>query len=133
MPEGPASGRVEAKRRALTRPSTAPGSSTRWWLDRFGRKTKTYTPREHGHAREPIVARSSATSFDDSGHARGHAGGAFLPHELGTQTSTWDTDQQWRERPRGGTLGSGARQNTGVVHAIVGSPMSIQASLDESA
>jgi hypothetical protein len=31
MPEGPAIGRVEAKRRALTMPSTAPASSARWW------------------------------------------------------------------------------------------------------
>ena len=30
MPEGPADGRVEAERRALTTPSTAPASRTRW-------------------------------------------------------------------------------------------------------
>ena len=30
MPEGPAVGRVEAKRRALTTPSTAPPSNARW-------------------------------------------------------------------------------------------------------
>ena len=31
-------------------------------------------------------------------------------------------DQRWRERPRLGGLGSLARRDTGVVHAIVGSP-----------
>ncbi len=31
-------------------------------------------------------------------------------------------DQRWRERPRLGGLGSLAEQDTGVVHAIVGSP-----------
>jgi len=31
MPRGPAVGRVEAQRRALTMPSTAPASSARWW------------------------------------------------------------------------------------------------------
>ena len=30
MPEGPATGRVEAQRRALTTPSPAPASKTRW-------------------------------------------------------------------------------------------------------
>lgn len=34
MPVGPATGRVEATRRALTAPSTAPASLTRWWCTR---------------------------------------------------------------------------------------------------
>ena len=51
-----------------------------------------------------------------------HAGGAFVLHELGTQTVTCVHDQRWRERPRPDGLGSLVRQDSGVVHAIVGCP-----------
>ncbi len=122
MPEGPATGRVEAKRRALTTPSTAPASSARWWrgsiwirdrrrvlpensgscANRFLRNTRPLLPR--------IWTRTRARGRRDS------------PARTGRADSDTRHDQRWRERPRLGGLGSGAGQDSGVVHAIVGSP-----------
>jgi hypothetical protein len=49
------------------------------------------------------------------------AGATFPPAEHAAQTRDTQHDQRWRERPRLDGLGSPARQDTGVVHAIVGS------------
>lgn len=56
-----------------------------------------------------------------SGH-EDSACGAFVLHHLRQQNGNVRHDQRWRERPRLDNLGSHARQNSGVVHAIVGSP-----------
>jgi hypothetical protein len=52
------------------------------------------------------------------------AGGAFFRRDLRAERRDSDMrhDQRWRERPRLDGLGSLAGQDTGVVHAIVGSP-----------
>ena len=51
----------------------------------------------------------------------------FLLHELRCADSDMRHDQRWRERPRLDGLGSLARQDSGVVHAIVGSATATRA------
>jgi len=122
MPEGPAVGRVEAKRRALTTPSTAPGSKTRWCqarkLTRQLRRSSGKDGVASGPDRQPDHA---LLSPDELAHAHVHAGGAFVRHVLSTHDNDEGHDQRWRERPRRGRLGPPAGQDTGVVHASVGS------------
>jgi hypothetical protein len=55
-------------------------------------------------------------------HDHVHVGGAFVRHEVGTVDGDMGHDQRWRERPRLDVPGPPAGQNSGVVHAIVGSP-----------
>ena len=43
----------------------------------------------------------------------------FSGSKRDTNQGTRGEDTRWRERPRPGALGSGAGQDTGVVHAIV--------------
>lgn len=128
MPEGPAVGRVEAKRRALTTPSTAPASNTRWCqapkLTRQRRRSSGKDGNAGGPDRRPGHA---LLSPDKLAHAHVHAGGAFVRHVLSTHDSDRGHDQRWRERPRRGGLGPPAGQDTGVVHASVGSATAIPA------
>jgi hypothetical protein len=49
------------------------------------------------------------------------AGGAFVRNVLSIHDDDKGHDQRWRERPRRGALGPRTGQDTGVVHASVGS------------
>ena len=73
MPEGPATGRVEAKRRALTTPSTAPASKTRWCDGKIWIQERDVPSGNTWHAREPI---------------RGRFVGCIVPANLDTKTCT---------------------------------------------
>ena len=85
MPEGPATGRVEAQRRALTRPSTAPASSERWWCDSDQYADDGRVLQGRGAcARTDSCGRQRHTS----GRVHVHAEGAMLPHDLGMQPAT---------------------------------------------
>jgi len=53
MPAGPALGRVEAKRRALTTPSTAPASETRWCQARNPTRRMRRSSRKNCRSGEP--------------------------------------------------------------------------------
>ena len=56
MPAGPAIGRVEAKRRALTTPSTAPASNARWCRRTIRMRQRARVLRENmAHVRGPIA------------------------------------------------------------------------------
>src|SRR5690606_23681994 len=55
---GPASGRVGAKRRAWTTPSTAPASSARWWRVTIGTQAVVVFYRTTRLVREPIPAKT---------------------------------------------------------------------------
>ncbi|MGE4056195.1 MAG: hypothetical protein AB7F99_15470 [Vicinamibacterales bacterium] len=61
MPEGPATGRVEAKRRALTMPSTAPASSARWWCSSIEVPIVVVFSGRTAVVREPIPAEHIGT------------------------------------------------------------------------
>ena len=90
MPEGPATGRVEAKRRALTMPSTAPASSARWWCGSIWRRTGPVLQENGARARTDSCGKHRHASAAHLG-TNVHAGGAVLLHELGSQTATRDT------------------------------------------
>ncbi len=60
MPEGPASGRVEAKRRALTALSTAPASRTRWCDTRICVRKRCAFSGKPAYTRERFPFDSSA-------------------------------------------------------------------------
>ena len=133
MPEGPAIGRVEAKRRALTMPSTAPASSARWWHRPIRARDRILFRRRIGPMREPIATRVAA-HFCPRIYARTCAHGQRdSPARTGRADTDTGHDQRWRERPRQGALGSGAGNGGGVGHAIVGAVTSAQALLDEAA
>lgn len=121
-PQGPAPGRVEAKRRALTTPSTVRTSKTRWCQ---ARKLTCRMRRSSGkdcHASGPdLRADHELLCPGELRHDHVHAGGAFVRHVLSTHDGDMRHDQRWRERPRRGALGPPAGQDSGVVHAIVGS------------
>ena len=125
MPEGPAVGRVEAERRALTMPSTAPASNARWWNVRNRPRHWDISPKKTHDACQPIAVRFVDRLFPCIRRTNVHVGGAFLPHNYSTKTTVTGHDQRWRERPRLDGLGSPSGQDTGVVHAIVGSPTAI--------
>ncbi len=120
MPAGPATGRVGATRRALTAPSTAPASLTRWWSARSPDRTRTATSTQRGPSakRAPRCFAGSLLGLDLVTDLRRLAG-AIVLQALDTRSSTRGEDTRWRERPRPCALGSGAGQHTGVVHAIV--------------
>ena len=61
MPEGPAIGRVEAKRRALTTPSTAPPSRARWCDRKIWIQERNVASGKTRNAPEPISARFVGT------------------------------------------------------------------------
>lgn len=122
MPEGPALGRVEAKRRALTTPSTARASKARWCQARIPACRIRRSSGKHGHASGPdLRVDHRLLCPGELGHDDVHAGGAFVPHVWSTHDSDRGHDQRWRERPRRGALGPPAVQDTGVVHASGGS------------
>jgi hypothetical protein len=121
MPAGPAAGRVEAERRALTTPSTAPASRTRWgsawiWvrnLDASAGNTFAVPKKFLCGSRAVFFRRKSL-------RRRGHGRRVHPAHSMRGHGDVRH-DQRWRERPRLDDLGSLAGQDTGVVHAIVGS------------
>lgn len=80
MPAGPATGRVEATRRALTTPSTASASLARWWCARAGGRTQRTSRERVWSARASCTVPWHARS---SGHGGGlesaRATGASLP------------------------------------------------------
>ena len=122
MPEGPATSRVEAQRRALTTPSTALASRTRWCKARNPTRRMRRSSGKDGHASGPDLRADHRLPFPgELGHDHVHAGGAFVRHVLRTNDSDIRHDQRWRERPRRGARGPPAGQDSGVVHAIVGS------------
>ena len=128
MPEGPATGRVEAKRRALTTPSAAPAWKARWCGSKIWIRKRDAISRTLAHAHEPTSVRSSVRLVSGkSGHEDMHPGAAFVVPELRAQTATCGDDQRWRIRARPDGLGSLAGQDSGVVHAIVGSATATRA------
>ena len=134
MPEGPATGRVEAKRRALTMPSTAPASSARWWCGSICSADRaSCSAGERRLVREPIPAEHIGTLLRSHLAATRARGRRDSPARTGLADSDTRHDQRWRERPRQGALGSGAGHDSGVVHAIVGAVTSARALLDEAA
>jgi hypothetical protein len=121
MPAGPAIGRVGAQRRALTTASTAPASNTRWCRRTLWCDCVCADPRE---AVRVVTMRARGWRLGSVKETRSRhrpAGATFPPDEPAAQTRDMRHDQRWRERPRLGGLGSPATQETGVVHAIVGS------------
>ncbi len=95
MPEGPATGRIEAERRALTTVSTAPDSRARCWSGHFCVRNSVHM-RAHCRCESRTTSRSRFSPLV-SGRSRrstGHAGGAFRPDSLAlisaTQTRTSD-------------------------------------------
>jgi hypothetical protein len=87
-----------------------------------------------GHAGRPSLRTDDVpVSPDELAHDHLHAGGAFVRHVLSTHDSDRGHDQRWRERPRRGALGSPSGQDTGVVHASVGSATATPASVATAA
>jgi hypothetical protein len=122
MPAGPADGRVEAERRALTTPSMAPASRARWsddWISACNREAS---------ARNTfVVYREISVWFASRILLANLDANRCTPAARSSCTFTGRNDdlrhnQRLRERPRLDSLGSLAEQDTGVVHAIVGSP-----------
>ena len=92
MPEGPANGRVEAKRRALTMSSTAPASSARWWSTQFEHENESCSSGGIRLVREPIATPFACPLLPSQAMPeRAHAGGAILLHGMGAETRTRDT------------------------------------------
>ena len=134
MPEGPAIGRVEAKRRALTMPSTARASSramVAWSAST--RENRILFCRRTGLLSEPIATGVRPPSVRLIYGRTRACGRRDSPARTGRADSDTRHDQRWRERPRQGTLGSDAGHGSGVVHAIVGAVTSARALLDEAA
>lgn len=122
MPAGPALGRVEAKRRALTTPSTARASKTRWCQARkLTRRMRCSSGKDCNASGPGLQADHELLCPGELGHVHVHTRGAFVRHVLSTQDGDGGHDQRWRERPRRRALGPPAGQDTGVVHASVGS------------
>jgi hypothetical protein len=95
MPAGPAAGRVEAQRRALTTPSTAPASESRWcdaWIWVFEQDASAgntcVVPEQIS---TDLCSVSGRYSSCESRTEKVHAGGAFLLHDLRAETATGDT------------------------------------------
>jgi hypothetical protein len=129
MPAGPAVGRVEAQRRALTTPSTARASKTRWCQARIPACRMRRSSGKRGHTSGPdLRADHGLRCPGEPGHDHVNAGGAFVRHVVTTHHDENGHDQRWRERPRRGALGPPAGQDTGVVHASVGSATATPAS-----
>ena len=105
MPEGPAVGRVEAKRRALTTPSTAPASK-RDGAGKIRLRERDVLPGRQATRANRLRRIRRPLCPGEYGHEHVHAGGAFVLHDLCAQTATCGHDQRWRERPRLDALGS---------------------------
>ena len=121
MPAGPAAGRDEAERRALTTPSTAPASRTRWggaWIwvrnpDASAGNTFAVPKKFPCGSRAVFFRRRSL-------RRRAHGRRVHPAHSMRGHGDVRH-GHRWRERPRLDDLGSLAGQDSGVVHAIVGS------------
>ncbi len=133
MPEGPATGRVGAKRRALTTSSTASASSARWWCSSIRAPTVVMFCRRTRLAREPILAEDIDTFRCRIWQCGWTRRLRSSPARTGHADSDTGDGQRWRERPRQGALGSGAGHGCGVVHAIVPAVTSARTSSGESA
>jgi hypothetical protein len=133
MPEGPAIGRVEAKRRALTMPSTAPASSARWWRGSIRVRDRILFRRRVGRVREPTTTRIASPLLPSDPCTTCARGRRDSPARIWRADTDTGHDQRWRERPRQGALGSGAGHGSGVVHAIVVAATSARALFDEAA
>ena len=120
MPEGPAGGRIEAKRRALTTPSPAPASSARWCDEPICTPTARVSRRTNVCCARPDFWRSiDSFCSAKSGHEYMHTCGALIRHRSVRSDMDLRHGHRWRERPRLGGLGSLVGQDSGVVHAIV--------------
>jgi hypothetical protein len=124
MPEGPAVGRVEAKRRALTTPSTAPPSNGRWCDAWIWIRKRDVPAGKHATRANRFRFYPSAALFRRISIRRRARGRRIRLHDTGAGTPTCGTtDDGVDDSVR--RLGPLARQDTGVVHAIVGSPTAI--------
>ena len=125
MPAGPAvPGRVEAKRRALTTPSTAPESNARWCRCTTGaHSARVSRGSRRSGARRGRCARAWSTWLSGriTRHEHRQAGGAFRPDELAHRQRQTSTANDGVNDPVSTGLGPPSGQDTGVVHAIVGS------------
>jgi hypothetical protein len=121
MPEGPATGRGEAKQRALTTPSTAPASKTRCCDGKIWIQERDVPPGNTSRPRIQIRGRFVVASFPRISTRRRARGRRVRPAQTVRADSDMQHDQRWRERPRLDGLGSLAGQDGGGVHAIVGS------------
>ncbi len=103
MPEGPATGRVEATRRALTTPSPAPASKTRWCDAWIWVRKRDAPSGKTCNVHEPISVR--------------HVG-HIVPANVDTKTCTWParspctncSRHRWCSDIGTGTLGRGGRE-----------------------
>jgi hypothetical protein len=121
MPEGPATGRVEAKRRALTTPSPAPALKTRWCDGKIWIQERDVPSGKTWERANRFLFDSSAALFRRISTRRRARGRRVRPPRPVRADSDRQHDQRWRERPPLDGLGSLAGQDSGVVHAIVGS------------
>jgi len=119
MPEGPAGGRVEAKRRALTTPSPAPASSARWCDEPISTPTARVPCEQRRLPAPGFLAIHRLICSAKSGHEYMHTCGALIRHRSVRSDMDLRHGHRWRERPRLGGLGSLVGQDSGVVHAIV--------------
>ena len=81
----------------------------------------TFLPGKHGTRANRFLFDSSAALFRRIWTRRRARGRRVRPARTVRADSDMRHDQRWRERPRLDGLGSLARQDSGVVHAIVGS------------
>jgi hypothetical protein len=130
MPEGPATGRVEAKRRALNDAEHGASIIGAMVCSSIEVPMVVVFFRRTALVREPIPAEHIGRLL---ARVNVDAGGAVLLHELGSQTAICGTTNDGVNDPRQGALGSCAGYDSGVVHAIVGAVTSAQALLDEAA
>jgi len=123
MPECPARGRVEAERRALTTPSTAAASRARWsgdWISACNRAASAGNTLDM-YRKRFLFGLRAVFFLRISTRTRAHQRRVRPAHSL-RGNGDLRHHQRWRERPHLDSLGSLAGQDTGVVHAIVGSP-----------
>jgi len=91
MPEGPAGGRVEAKRRALTTPSPAPASSARWCDEPISTPTARVPCEQRRLPTPGFLAIHRLICSAKSGHEYMHTCGALIATDRCAQTWTCGT------------------------------------------
>jgi hypothetical protein len=124
MPAGPATGRVEAKRRALTTLSTAPASKARWcdaWD--LACKRDAFFREYIGRTRTRFRSVCEPYSSGESRHEDVHAGGAFFLHDLRAETGTRGTTNDGVNDPVSTAWGHSQSRTPGsftpsLVHAL---------------
>ena len=84
-------------------------------------RTRTFRPEKHGTHANRLQFDSSAALFPRIWTRSRARGRRVRPAQPARADSDVRHDQRWRERPRLDALGSLAGQDSGVVHAIVGS------------